>query len=72
MKHKDLMKYVGKYVRVLFRDGTWIWGKLGYVDEFSVKYDFRKPNYFYVDNISFKVSHIKKLVESEVENADSN
>lgn len=65
MKHAELMKYVGKYVRVLFRDGTWIWGKLGYADEFSVKHNFRKPKYFYVDNISFKARYVKKLTESE-------
>ena len=62
MKHAELMKLVGKNVRVLFYDGEWVWGKLGYSDEFSVRHDFRKPNYFYISNISFLVSHVKKLV----------
>lgn len=35
------------------------------LDEFSEKYDFRKPNYFYIGNVSFKVSHVRKVVESE-------
>lgn len=65
MKHAELMKFVGKNVRILFFDGKWIWGKLGYADEFSAKHDFRKPNHFYIGNVSFLVSHVKKLVESE-------
>ena len=65
MKHAELMKLVGKNVRVLFRDGDWVWGTLGYADEFSAKHYFRKVNYFYVGNISFKVSHVKKLVVCE-------
>lgn len=59
------MKLVGKNVRILFRDGEWIWGKLGYADEFSAKHGFRKPNYFYIGHTSFKVSHVKKVAESE-------
>ena len=65
MKHAELMKLVGKNVRILFRDGNWAWGKLGYADEFSAKHYFRKTNYFYIGNTSFKVSHVKKLVVSE-------
>ena len=67
MKHAELMKLVGKNVRVLFYDGQWVWGKLGYADGFSAKHDFRKRNYFYVGNVSFLVSHVKKLVIEEVE-----
>ncbi len=63
MKRAELMKLVGKNVRVLFWDGNWVWGKLGYADEFSAKHDFRKPNYFYIGNVSFLVSHVKKLAE---------
>lgn len=66
MKKAELMKLVGKNVRVLFYDGEWVWGKLGYVDEFSAKHDFRRPKDFYIGNVSFLVSHVKKLVvESE-------
>ena len=65
MKHAELMKLVGKDVRILFHDGDWVWGKLCYADEFSAKHDFRKRNYFYVGNVSFLVSHVKKLVVSE-------
>ncbi len=66
MKKEDLMKLVGKKVTVYFKDGErGIYGTLGYADEFSAKHDFRKPNYFYIGNTSFKVSHIRKLEESE-------
>lgn len=73
MTKAELMKLVGKKVFVYFKDGESIYGTLGYVDEFSAKYDYRKPNYFYIGNTSFKVSHvkrfkvshIKRLVESE-------
>ena len=66
MTKAELMKYVGKKVFVYFKDSeARIYGTLEYVDEFSAKHDFRKPNYFYIGDTSFKVSHIKKLVEKE-------
>ena len=64
MTKADLMKFVGKKVFVYFKGGEkGIYGTLGYVDEFSAKYDYRKPNYFYINNTSFKVSHVRKLAE---------
>lgn len=66
MTRADLMKLVGKKVFVYFKgEERGIYGTLGYVDEFSAKYDYRKPNYFYIGNTSFKVSHVRKLAESE-------
>ena len=66
MTTADLMKLVGKKVFVYFKNGEkGIYGTLGYVDEFSAKYDYRKPNYFYINHTSFKVSHVRKVVESE-------
>ena len=65
MTRADLMKLVGKKVCVCFKDGKSIYGTLGYVDEFSAKYDYRKPNYFYIGNTSFRVSYVRKLAESE-------
>lgn len=69
MTKAELMLYVGKKVHIYFKDGykeNGIYGTLGYVNEFSAKYGYRKPNNFYIDNISFKVSCVRKLVESEV------
>ena len=67
MKHAELLKLVGKNVRILFCDGTWIWGKLGYAYKFSAEYDYRKANYFFIGDTSFKASHVKKVAESEGE-----
>lgn len=65
MTKAKLMEYVGKKIYVYFKDGESICGSLGYADEFSPKHDYRKPNYFYIGNTSFKVSHVRKLAESE-------
>ncbi len=66
MTKAELMLYVGKKVHIYFKDGErGIYGTLGYVDEFSAKHGYRKPNYFYIDNIAFKVSHVRKLKEKE-------
>ena len=68
MTKAELMAYVGKKVYVYFKDGgQGVYVTLGYVDEFSSKYDYRKPNYFFVGNTSFRVSHVRKLAESEEE-----
>ena len=64
MTKADLMKLVGKKIFIYFKDGErGIYGTLGYADEFSAKHDYRKPNYFYINNTSFKVSHVSKVVE---------
>lgn len=66
MKKTELMHYVGQKVHIYFKDGgRGIYGTLGYVDEFSAKYDYRKPNYFFIGNTSFKPSHVRKLTERE-------
>lgn len=66
MTKADLMKLVGKNIFVYFKgEESGVYGTLGYVDEFSAKYDYRKPNYFYINHISFKASHVRKLAESE-------
>ena len=66
MKKADLMKLAGRNVFVYFKDREKvIYGTLGYADEFSAKHNYRKPDYFYIGNTSFKVSHVRK-VEREV------
>lgn len=60
------MKYVGKNVFIYFKDReAGIYGTLGYVDEFSAKHDYRRPNDFYINHTSFKASHIRKLKEKD-------
>lgn len=64
MTKADLMKLVGKKVTVYFKHKeSMIYGILGYADEFSAKHDFRKPDYFYIGNTSFKVSHVRKVTK---------
>jgi hypothetical protein len=66
MRKADLMKLVGKKVYIYFKGSeSGIYGTLCYADEFSEKHDYRKPDYFYIGNTQFKVSHVRKLVESE-------
>ena len=67
MTNAELMNYVGKWVLIHFYDNEWIYGKLGYADAFSAKHDWRKPNCFYIGNVSFKVSHVRKLKEGTSE-----
>lgn len=54
----ELHKYVGCTVKIKFYDGTIREGKLGFTKEFSAEYGYRKPNYFTINNLDFKVSHI--------------
>lgn len=62
MTKAELMELVGKKVHIYFKnEERGIYGTLNYADEFSAKYDYRKPNYFYIGNRSFKVSHVRKL-----------
>ncbi len=62
MTKNELMLFVWKKVTVYFNDGEMIYGTLGYADEFSEKQNYRKLNYFYIGDTSFKVSHVKKVV----------
>ena len=62
MTRAELMLYVGKKVHISFKDGgRGLYGTLGYADEFSAKHNYRKPDYFYVGNTSFKVSHVRNV-----------
>ena len=65
MTKAELMELVGKKVFVYFKGGErGIYGTLGYADEFSAKPDYRKTH-FYIGNTSFRVSHVRKVEESE-------
>lgn len=60
---QNLLDLVGSEVFIyLFDDEKPIHGTLGYVYQFSPKYGYRKPNYFYIGNISFRVSHVRRVV----------
>lgn len=58
------MKLVGKMVKITFTEdcgGGESQGILGFNKEFSEKYDYGKPNYFTINHINFKVSHVRKV-----------
>lgn len=59
----ELYKLVGKNVRIIFEDGKTEQGILGFAAEFGSKYGYRKPNKFYINDLSFCVSSVKKIVE---------
>ena len=66
MTKAELIQYVGKKVTIYFKGvERGIYGTLGYADEFSAKHHYVKPQYFYISHTSFKVSHVRKLVEKE-------
>lgn len=66
MTKEELMKLIGKKVCVYFKnEEKGICGILGFADEFSEKHEYRKPGYFYINNMLFKASHVRKLIEIE-------
>lgn len=65
MTKAGLMKLVGKKVKIIFTGGEVEEGVLNYADEYSAKHDYRKPAYFYINNLSFKVSHVRKCEVNE-------
>lgn len=63
MKKSELKELVGEEITVVLFDDKELTGKLIYVEEFSEKYGFRKPGLFYIGNVGFRVSHLKKVIE---------
>jgi hypothetical protein len=59
---EKLDKYLGKEVRIHFKDGQVVYGVLGFTPEFSSKYGYRKPNYYTIGDLSFKASHIRSVM----------
>ena len=57
----QLKEYIGRMVEITLFDNTVYCGVLGFTPEFSEKYGWRKPNYFTVSNLDFKVSHLKSI-----------
>ena len=51
MKKEQVDRLIGKEVTITFEDGTTARGIVGYVPEFSAKYQWRKPGCYYVGNI---------------------
>ena len=62
IKKAVLSAFVGYRVRITFFDDEVKEGVLGYTSKFCEEQGFRKPGYFTLNNLDFKVSHIKKVV----------
>mgnify|MGYP007122068577 CR=1 FL=1 len=66
MKKDEMIAYVGRRVFVCLKNSKEVlYGRLGYVKEFSDKYGYRQPYYFFIGHTSFKASHVRKIIESE-------
>lgn len=63
MKKSELMDMLGNEVTIYLKNSNLcVTGILKYAFSFSKLYNYHKPNYFYIDNIGFKVSHIRKVI----------
>lgn len=60
-RDKKLDSLIGKAVEVVLFDNKVIKGVLGYTEDFSEKYDYRKPSYYTCGDYDFRKSHVKKI-----------
>ena len=62
MTKVELMSLVGHKVRVKLFDDDVYEGELLYFDKLETIYGNRMPGYFCIDNMNFKVSHVKEWI----------
>ena len=63
MTKAELMSLVGHKVKVKLVDDKRVYeGKLLYFDKLETIYGNRMPGYFCIDNMNFKVSHVKECI----------
>lgn len=67
MKREILNQYLEHHVIITFTDGDVLEGVLKFCDRFCAEHDYRKPNYYYIGNMNFKCSHVKKLRQIDKE-----
>ena len=72
MKKEELDKYCGYIVDIVFYDGCVACGKLEFIPAYSAKYNFRHPGFYYIGNMSFKSTDVKKVNIVEAESEDCN
>lgn len=71
MTDTELMKLVDKKVIVVFKNKylgvKYEYGTLKYDDGFGLRYEYdfnhSKPKFFYIDDIMFKATDVKEIVE---------
>lgn len=61
MKKEELNALIGKAVIIVFKDATVAVGPLGYTQEFSTKYHYRKVGCYTCGDYDFKASHVAKV-----------
>lgn len=63
--HRDekLDRLIGKVVEVTFISGRKVIGILGFTENFSATYNYRKPSYYTCEDWDFRKSHIKNIRE---------
>ena len=65
MEKEELLKHVGKVVTIkLYNAGT-VTGKLEYISSWDEKYDYRCPNRFLCQDITFRAIDVLKIKELE-------
>lgn len=64
-RDKKLDSMIGKNVTVIFTDGSIAKGVLTYIEKFEEPH-YLKPGYYHVADISFRKSHVKVILESQV------
>lgn len=70
MKKEELDKYCGYIVDIVLYDGCVACGVLEFIPTYSAKYNFRHPGFYYIGNMSFKSTEVKKIKIVEAENED--
>ena len=63
MNHRDkkLDNLLGQYVHIEFLDGQNVTGILEFAENFSAKYGWKKPNFYYCGNYGFRKSLVKNI-----------
>lgn len=61
VKIELLNQFLGKNVTITLFDGTILKGTLQFCAKFCKEHGYRKPNYYYIENTSFKASHVTKV-----------
>lgn len=64
----QLNPFLGQNVRITFTNGVVVEGVLGYTSAFSKEFNWRKPGYYTIRDVDFKVSHVQSVsvIESDI------
>jgi len=60
-----LDSFIGQYVEIMLFDGQMISGSFDFVENYSQKYNYRRPGYYTCGCWSLRKSHIKSIRTKE-------